>query len=1039
MGTISLPKLISEGMVLQRDAKVEIWDWASPGEEITGTFLNSMHTAVTDESGEWQVELSNLKTGGPYTMELEGSNLITIQNILVGDVWICSGESNTERADEYSELFATLIRNWRNDWHQGDFPFLFVQLANFMESKKEPSESNWALLREAQLKTLSLPNVIFACNKPSQPNAPTNLTCEYLVNPIGIDAQLPRLRWQMQEQRKGSRQNAYRLIVGTDSTAVAGGVGNVWDTQQLEGDEMLVHFRGKPLEPFTRFYWTVQLWDENNKKSPLAPVAYFETGMMETKNWLGAFILDTEDIDIKAAPYFRKVFTPSGKIIKARIYITAAGLFELSINGRKVGDHLLDPMYTRFDKRNLYLTYDVTNHLQTDTVTLGVLLGNGWYNHQSTAVWDFHKAHWRARPRFCLNLHLTYADGTKAVITTGKDWKTALSPVVFNSIYTAEHYDAQLEQPGWDTPGFDDSQWQAAMEVEAPSQQIVAQVLHPIRITEKIPVVNFTKINDQKYLFDLGTNIAGISQLKVQGEAGTSIRLKHAEMLDENGVIDQSNIDVHYRPTDDSDPFQTDIFILKGEGMETFMPRFNYKGFQYVEVSSDRPIQLGKESLIGMRMHSDVPIAGRIHSSDTLINKIWQATNNSYLSNLFGYPTDCPQREKNGWTGDAHIASETGLYNFDGITIYEKWLADHRDEQQANGVLPSIIPTHGWGYDWGNGPDWTSTIAIIPWNIYLFYGDTTLLAACYENIKRYVDHIADISPSHLTDWGLGDWIPVKDVSDKELTSSIYYYVDASILAKAANLLNKPTDHRTYRELAENIKAAINDKFLNVETGSYASGFQTELSAPLYWGIVPDTLRKKVAEQLKNKVLSDNKRLNVGLLGTKTLLNALSENGYADLAYELAAQDTFPSWGWWIKNGAETLFENWPIDAKSDISRNHIMFGEIGAWFYKALGGIKPDIAQPGFKNVLLSPHFVAGLDRFSASHQSPYGEISSSWKKIDGGKVIYKLSIPSNSTARLTIQGKRLFVHGKALVSKVNQKALVLELVSGTYEFVVEL
>jgi len=288
----------------------------------------------------------------------------------------------------------------------------------------------------------------------------------------------------------------------------------------------------------------------------------------------------------------------------------------------------------------------------------------------------------------------------------------------------------------------------------------VAQALHPIRNVREYRPVSLKKIDEYTWLYNFGQNMSGVTRMKVNGPQGTTIRLKHVERLDSAGCADMSNIDVHYRPTDDSDPFQTDILILSGKKEDDFMPRLNYKGFQYVEVTSDNPLDLSEENLTAYFMHSDVPPVGKINSSNNTLNKAWQASNASYLSNLFGYPTDCPQREKNGWTGDAHIAIEVGLYNFDGITVYEKWLADHRDEQQPNGVLPAIIPSSGWGYQWANGPDWTSTIAIIPWNIYLFYGDTRLLELCYDNIKRYVDYIDEQYPTGRPDWGLGAWVPV---------------------------------------------------------------------------------------------------------------------------------------------------------------------------------------------------------------------------------------------------------------------------------------
>lgn len=853
------------------------------------------------------------------------------------------------------------------------------------------------------------------------PGDPADLKCEYLIRPIGIDAKHPRFTWRIDDDRPGAKQTAYQLYVSTDSSAMEKG----WKTAKSATSANIAVYKGAPLQPFTRYYWKVDVWDKDGKKRSAG--SSFETGMIDMKNWKSAWISDLNDVKAKPAGLFRKVFNAGKQIRSARAYIAVGGLYELYINGDKVGNHRLDPMYTRFDRRTLYVTYDVTKHLQQGKNAIGVMLGNGWYNHQSTAVWYFDKAPWRARPTFCLDLRVTYEDGSTETITSGKDWKTSLGPVIFNSIYTAEHYDARKEQPGWNTVSFDDSKWKDVLLRAAPSTNIVSQAMHPVENVETIPAKSINKFNDTLYVFDLGRNIAGVSQLTVKGEAGTTIRLVHAEQLHKNGRADLSNIDVHYRPTDDKDPFQTDIFILSGKGEETFMPKFNYKGFQYVEVVSDKPVQLTKESLTGYFMHSNVPPVGKISSSNPVLDKVWAATNNAYLSNLFGYPTDCPQREKNGWTGDGQIAVETGLYSFDGITVYEKWLADHRDEQQPNGVLPSIIPTGGWGYEWGNGPDWTSTIAIIPWNIYLFYGDTSLLAACYDNIKRYVDHIDDLYPSGLTTWGLGDWVPVKSKSPVEFTSTAYYFADATILAKTAKLLGKSNDYTKYTALAKKIQQAFNNKYLNTQTGMYSNGLQTELSAALFWGLVPEALKSKVAANLAKRVAQDNFHLDVGLLGTKTILNALSENGYPDIAYKVASQEDFPSWGWWIVNGATTLYENWDINATRDISRNHIMFGEIGAWLYKGLGGIYPDEKNPGFKNVILKPHFVAGLDHFEASHDGPHGRITTSWKR-NGNVIGYTITIPANSTATVRFDAANAYLKGRLVGQEV-------QLAAGTHVF----
>ncbi len=868
---------------------------------------------------------------------------------------------------------------------------------------------------------------------------PTHLKCEYLTDPLGIDTQVPRLTWNLAGCTQGGRQVSYSIELGTDPVKLAKSDGIIWRSGKVASEEMLAVLPTGMLSSFTHYYWRVTVVDESGKAAT-SDVAGFETAMLNKSDWQGAWITDGIDVNEKPAGYFRKAFKAKGAIKSARAYIAAAGLYELRINGKKVGDHRLDPMFTRFDRRNLYVTHDIASMLTTGNNAIGVTLGNGWFNHVSTAVWFFDKAPWRARPKFCMDVRITYQDGTTELISTDNSWRTSHGPITFNSIYTAEHYDARLEQTGWDTPTFIDTAWKNAIYTSAPSQHIVSQQMYPIRDVKELRPVSVKKLSPLCYVFDLGQNIAGVSEITVRGNAGAKLRLIHGERLKKDGHVDRSNIDYHYRPTNDQDPFQEDILILSGKKDDTFRAKFNYKGFQYVEVVASEPVSLSAQNLKAYFMHSDVPAVGKISSSSTLLNKIWQATNNSYLSNLFGYPTDCPQREKNGWTGDAHIAVETGLYNFDGKTVYEKWMADHRDEQQPNGVLPAIIPTAMWGYDWANGPDWTSTIAIIPWNLYLFYGDKRPLEQNYDNIKRYVDHINSISPSGLTDWGLGDWIPIKSQSNKELTSSIYYFIDANILAQAAKALSKQADADTYEALATKIKDAINTKFYDQQKGIYCSGYQTELSAPLYWRLVPDAERAKVAKNLALRVEADG-GLDVGLLGSKTILNALSENGYADLAYKLASNESYPSWGWWIKNGATTLYENWKIEGSSDISLNHIMFGEISAWYYKALGGMFPDPGSPGFKNVILKPNFVSGLERFSATHTGPYGDIVSSWQR-KGQKVSYEVTIPANSVATLSLKAsviKAGSASDEVNLSKPVDGNYVLQLQPGIHKFDIQL
>ncbi|NGM73891.1 alpha-L-rhamnosidase [Sphingobacterium sp. SGL-16] len=838
---------------------------------------------------------------------------------------------------------------------------------------------------------------------------PIDLKVEHLTNPIGIDAMNPRFSWKIQDNRNGAIQKAYQILVSIDSSALTQGIADYWDSGKINQSAILVSYSGKKLEALTHYYWKVIVWDKD-QVAHSSEIASFEKGMMGMNNWKGSWISDHKDIHHRPAPYFRKEFSTSKKIKSARAYIAVAGLYELSINGKRVGDHFLDPMYTRFDRRTLYVTHDVTAHLQSGKNAVGVVLGNGWYNHQPLAVWDFHQAPWRGRPTFAMDLRIQYEDGTIETLVTERDWKTSSGPIISNSIYTGEHYDARLEQKGWDLPDFDDSKWEGVRYRSVPSGNIVAQQIAPIRLVKEYKPISFRKIDVFTYIYDMGQNMAGVTKIKVKGKSGTELHITHSERLDKNGRLDLSNIDVYYLGDKEKDPFQTDILILSGTKEDEFMPKFNYKGFRYVEVTSSEPIEIDESSLTAYFVHSDVLPKGNVNTSYSLINDLWRITNNAYLSNLMGYPTDCPQREKNGWTGDGHLAIETALYNYDGITVYEKWLADHRDEQQPNGVLPDIIPTGGWGYGAANGLDWTSTIAIIPWEIYQFYGDSKLLQDCYENIKRYVDYVEGISVKGLTTFGRGDWVPVKSTSNLELTSSVYFYVDAKILAEAAKLFDKEEDYQRYYALSEKIKKAINDKFLNRQTGVYASGTQTELSVPLHWGVVPVDMISKVAANLNRKVVETNFHLDVGVLGAKALLNALNNNGYSESAYKVAVQNTYPSWGWWAVNGATTLLENWDLDAKRDISDNHMMFGEIGGWFFKSIGGILPDPTQPGFKHILLKPIFPKGLEHSKVFHESPYGKIISNWRK-NKKSITYDITIPANSSATFyapnNIEGER--------------------------------
>lgn len=830
---------------------------------------------------------------------------------------------------------------------------------------------------------------------------PYDLKCENLYNPLGVDMEHPRFSWKLP-----STDDLYNseLWLSDDSVSLLSNEpGKCIVIKTEKPNTIHTNYTNEVnLKSFVKYYWKVVSTGNKRKTRLSSQISSFTTSNIDKSPIFNYWISDSNDSNYKPAAYYRKSFSVTKKISSATLSIAAAGLYELSFNGTTVGDQKLNPMYTRYDKRILSVMHDVTSFLKQGENIMGVELGNGWYNHQSTAVWFFDKASWRNRPRFSAELRIKYADGDTQIISTDSSWKTSSSPIVFNSIYTAEHSDFRERTPNWNTTSCDVLGWSQAKVVANPTEKIQSQLLYPIKETARYQCTKFKRLNDSCYIFYFPKNIAGVTELRIKGISGTRVKIKHGEMLNKDGTVNLSNIDYHYRPADDSDPFQTDIIWLSGQE-DVFKPKYNYKGFQYVEVTSSAPVELDEKSLTATEMHSAVPQIGNFYSSSEILNKIWKATNSSYLANLFGYPTDCPQREKNGWTGDAHIAIETGLYNFDAITIYEKWLRDFVDVQRTNGVLPCIIPTSVWGYDWANGVDWTGAVCIVPWNVYLFYGDTTLISQMYPVMRKYLTYVESTAKDNLTDWGLGDWVPVNSKSDVKLTTSVYYYVVANIMSKSASLLNKNEDAKYYQNLAQEIKNSINYHYLNSEAGIYASGTQTELAMPLYWGIVPENMKAKVANQLFLSVEKNNFHLDVGLLGSKALLGALSENGYTETAYKVATQETYPSWGYWIKNGATTLHENWRTDVVIDNSYNHIMFGEIGAWLYNSLGGIKIDENNSGFKNIIIRPYFPENMDTLSINYNCPYGKLSLRWQKKDKQKILYSISLPTGVAAKLIL------------------------------------
>ncbi|MBR5035377.1 MAG: family 78 glycoside hydrolase catalytic domain [Bacteroidales bacterium] len=813
----------------------------------------------------------------------------------------------------------------------------------------------------------------------------SQLRCEYLDNPIGIDAYQPRFTWIIQDNRRNVQQEFYRLIVAQDPQLK----GIIWDSGEVSSSDMRAVYDGPDLAPRTRYWWSVEIRGNRGKYHRPKSV-FFETGKC-SEPWCGRWISDGKDTTFRPVPYFRKDFSLKAKPVSARLYIATRGLTEVSINGKAVSDRCLSPAFTRYDRRCLYTTDDVTSLLQTGDNALGVVLAGGWYNFQSRGVWEFEQAIWRDRPSFCLELHMTFSDGSEQVVTSGPNWTFGEGEIRSASIYTGEQADLRMRRQGWNTPGFDDSAWEEAVEVLPPKCPVVAESMPPIRVLEIFEPSGLNQIDDTTWVYSFPENMAGVTRLHVQAEEGTRVRLKHGEALTDDGHVDQSTIDIYSNSLGGSDPFQTDIYILSG-GDNIVWPHFGYKGFQYVEVTTDRPVKLSPGNLTALRMASDVTPLAEIQSSDNRLVRLWRATNRSYQSNLMGYPTDCPQREKNGWTADAHVPIDAALYNYDGIAVYEKWMRDHRDCQLPDGTLPAIVPTSTWGYTWGNGVDWTSSLIIIPWHIWVHYGDKRILEDNYEAMSRLMGHFEENATGFMTNDGLGDWAPYMSVADPQLVISLYWWQDARLMEKIAMMTGHEADAPGYRALADSIAFTLNKTYLS--DGIYSSGCQTEQSAPLFFGIVPIGQKQIVADRLAERVLADGGHLDVGLHGSKTLLYALSDNGYIDLAYRLITSREYPSWGWWEeKEGATTLYETWNIDTET-ISRNHIMFGAVSAWMTETLGGM----TRTDSRTIHLHPVIPEELRDFSVLVNTAQGRIVSSWRRTEG-RIWWKIEIPAGQTA----------------------------------------
>ena len=579
----------------------------------------------------------------------------------------------------------------------------------------------------------------------------SSLTCEYLDNPLGIDVIQPRLSWKLVSDEQNKTQSAYRILVASSLDLLEKNEGDLWDTDKIKSNQSThINYKGTSLISRQRCYWKTMVWDENGLASAWSEPANWEMALLNKNDWEASWIeapriydwpefrAQTGEVErsepkitYEAAPYLRKSFNAKKTIVNARAYISGMGLYELSINGEKVGDHVLDPAFTNFDNRVHYVSYDVTTQLAKGDNALGVLLGNGWYNMDSRAVWGFNKAPWKDRPTCLLQLEIEYEDGTKEKIVSDKTWKAAPSPTIYNDMRQGEKYDATLEIPNWNGATFNDSSWTNVRVKSGPLGQLKAQMIPANKVMREVKPIAVQSPKPGVYVVDMGQNMAGWIELKVKGSAGEVVKMKFGETLHDDGTLDQYNIARHHRETE----LQVAEYTLKGTGQETWEPKFTYYGFQYVQIEGYTG-KLTKDDISGKVIHTSFDQSGSFTCSNEIINKIHHASEWSFISNFLGYPTDCPQREKNGWTGDAHLSAETALLTFKPQMAYTKWLFDLQDAQKESGVLPGIVPTSGWGYSMlgieeGYGPAWDGAYIWIPWYMYMYSGDKQVLKSHY--------------------------------------------------------------------------------------------------------------------------------------------------------------------------------------------------------------------------------------------------------------------------------------------------------------------
>ena len=854
----------------------------------------------------------------------------------------------------------------------------------------------------------------------------SELRCEQSQRPLAVDPAGPRLSWQLNADRRGCLQSAYRILVADSPVALADDNGNVWDSGKVFSDRsVLVPYGGPALQPGKAYCWKVQAWDADGNLSPWSLPASFGTGLMSMQDWNGAkWIAMEPDVDSlkciegntgkwkdggpvfdkPVAPYklpqLRREFTATKPVKRAMAYICGLGQFEMFLNGEKVGDHFLDPAWTKFDKEAQYVAFDITGELRDGKNAVGVMLGNGYY----------HTPHGRylkllfsyGAPKMICKLQIEYADGTAQTVVSDDKWRASESPVTFSSIYGGEDYDASAVQPGWAEPGFDDRKWKKAVLTQGAGVKLIPQISEPLKVMERIPTVRRFRAANGNWVYDLGQNASGIVQLTVRAVTPQSIKLIPGELINDDSTVNQRASGA---------PFYH-VYTARGDGSsETWHPQFTYYGFRYVEVEGAVPAGESNPGALpeviditGLQTRNSAAQVGTFACSDPLFNKIHTLIDWAVRSNMASVLTDCPHREKLGWLEVTHLMGGSIQYRYDISRLYAKQVNDMRTAQHANGMVPTIAPQYvTFSPDFIDTPEWGSAFVIIPWNLYEWYGDLAPLRDNYERMKRYVDYLGSRADNHIVAYGLGDWYDIgpdrpgyAQLTSNGVTATAIYYQDVKILERAARLLGKEADVRKYAALASDIKRAFNEKFFDKKTLKYDRDSQTANSIALHMDLVEPQYKAVVRQNLIDDIRRRGNALTAGDVGYRYVLRALEENDASEVIYDMNSRYDVPGYGYQLAHGATCLTESW--QAYREVSNNHCMLGHLMEWLYSGLGGIRQSPGSAGYKEIVIRPQVVGDIHSAAVSFRSPYGLIRSEWSDSPQ-QYRQRVEIPANTTA----------------------------------------